>query len=90
MLEDVPWTALVVTVNVALVAFAGMVTDDGTCAADVRLLRSDTLAPPGGAAPFSVTVPIEELPPVTVLGLSVSDVKEATEMVRVAVLVVPA
>ena len=35
-------------------------------------------APLGGAAPFSVRVAVEGVPPVTVLGFKVSDVRPAT------------
>ena len=65
-------TALVLTVNVALVAPAATVTLEGTLAAVVLLLASVTSAPPDGAAPLSVTVPVEEFPPVTLVGFSVS------------------
>jgi hypothetical protein len=61
----------VVTVKVALVAPAATVTLAGTVAAAVLLPESVTTAPPEGAAPVSVTVPCEELPPVTLVGLSV-------------------
>lgn len=61
-------TALVLTVNVALVAPAATVTLEGTLAAAVLLLESVTCAPPVGAAPSSVTVPMEEFPPVTLGG----------------------
>ena len=57
-----PDTGLVVTANVALVAPAATVTLDGTVAADVLSLDSDTSAPPAGAGPVSVTVPVERLP----------------------------
>jgi len=63
-------TALVLTVNVALVAPATTVTLDGTLAATVLLLESVTTAPPDGAAPLNVTVPVEEFPPVTLVGFS--------------------
>src|SRR6267154_5508234 len=63
-------TALVLTVNVALVAPATTVTLDGTLAAAVLLLESVTTVPPDGAAPLSVTVPVEEFPPVTLVGFS--------------------
>jgi hypothetical protein len=89
MLEDVPWTALVVTVNVVLVEPAGIVADAGTWAADVLLLVSEITAPLGGAAPLSVRVAVEDEPPVTVLGLRVREVRVATETVRVVVLVTP-
>src|SRR6266481_429986 len=63
-------TALVLTVNVALVAPAATVTLEGTVAAAVLLLESATCAPPVGAGPLSVTVPVEEFPPATLLGFS--------------------
>jgi hypothetical protein len=66
-------TALVLTVNVALVAPAATVTLGGTVAAAVLLLESATVAPPAGAARLSVTVPVEEFPPVTLVGFSESD-----------------
>ena len=66
-------TVLVLTVNVALVAPAAIVTLDGVLAAFVLLLESVTTAPPEGAAPLSVTVPVEEFPPVTPVGLTESE-----------------
>jgi hypothetical protein len=66
-------TALVPTVNVALVAPAATVTLEGTLAAAVLLLESATRAPPDGAAPFNVTMPVEEFPPVTLVGFSVNE-----------------
>src|SRR5207302_1508112 len=66
-------TALVLTVNVALLAPAATVTLAGTVAVDVLLLVRVTAAPPAGAGPLSVTVPVEDCaPPVTVVGFSVS------------------
>jgi hypothetical protein len=62
-------TAVVFTVNVALVAPAATVTLAGTVAAAAPLERLTT-APLLGAGPLSVTVPVEEEPPVTLLGLS--------------------
>jgi hypothetical protein len=67
-------TGLVVTANVALLAPADTVTLAGTFAANVLSLDSDTTAPPTGAGPLSVTVPVEELPPTTLDGFTVSDV----------------
>jgi hypothetical protein len=70
-------TVTVLTVKVALVAPAATVTLAGTVAAAVLLLVSVTVAPPEGAAPVSVTVPCELLPPTTVDGLTASDDREA-------------
>jgi hypothetical protein len=63
----------VLTVKVALTLPAGMVTMDGTLAAPL-LLESMTCAPPAGAGPLSVTVPVEDCrPPTTLVGFSVSE-----------------
>ena len=63
-------TALVLTVNVALLAPAATVTLAGTVAAAVLSLIRETAAPPVGAGPLRVTVPVEGDPPVTLIGLS--------------------
>jgi hypothetical protein len=85
-------TALVLTVNVALLAPAATVTVAGTVAADVLLLERETTAPPVGAGPLSVTVPVEGDPPVTLVGFSVSEerVRAGGSTVSEAVLVAPA
>ena len=64
-------TALVFTAKVAVVAPAATVTLAGTVAA-AWLLDSVTAAPPEGATPLNVTVPVEALPPTTLVGLSES------------------
>ena len=66
-------TALVLTVNVALLAPAAIVTLAGTVAAAVLPLMRETTAPPVGAGPLSVSVPVEGDPPVTLVGFSVSE-----------------
>ena len=65
-------TALVLTVKFALLAPAATVTLAGTVAAD-ELLERFTATPPLGADPLRVTVPVEGDPPVTLMGLSVTD-----------------
>jgi hypothetical protein len=62
-------TALVEIVKVALVAPCATDTLAGTAAA-VLLLDSVTANPPTGAAEVRVTVPCEEVPPVTLVGLT--------------------
>ena len=84
-------TARVVTVNVALALPAGTVTEAGTVAADALLLVSATTAPPSGALLLSVIVPVDAVPPVTLVGLRATAVKLAAGgvTVRVAVCVPP-
>jgi hypothetical protein len=67
-------TGEVVTVNVAVLAFAGTVTLTGTVASELLLLLSETKAPDEGAEPLRVTVPVDELPPTTEFGPRVSEV----------------
>ena len=60
-------TAEVVTLNEPELAPAGIEMLAGTCA-DPLLLCSATTKPPAGAGPDRVTVPLDGLPPTTVLG----------------------
>ncbi len=64
-------TGTVPTVNVAVVAPAGTVTDAGTVAQEL-LEESPTVVPPVGAGRLKVTVPIEDVPPTTAAGETVS------------------
>jgi hypothetical protein len=64
----------VLTVKVALVAPAGTVTLEGTLAAPLSLERK-TWAPPAGAGPVRVTVPVEDWPPKTLAGFSVNEAR---------------
>lgn len=72
-------TGDVVMVKGALRDPAGTVMVDGTTA-DGLLLDSNTLAPPAGALLFNVTVPMLELLPVTLTGLTVTDDSAASEL----------
>ena len=69
-------TALVLTVKDALLAPAATVTLEGTPAAVALLLDRLICAPPAGAGPLIVTVPVEDCPPVTLVGFSASEERE--------------
>lgn len=80
-------TGFVVTVNFAVVAFAATVTLAGTTATPVLLLVRTTTVPPAGALRLSVTVPVDEFPPVTELGVRVTELMATVFTVKVAFLV---
>jgi len=87
-------TALVVTAKVALVAPAGTVTLPlvGTEATAGLVLERETTAPPLGAGPLRVTVPVEDPtkgPPVTLVGLRFTEETIGGITVSEAVLVPP-
>jgi hypothetical protein len=82
-------TGVVVIVNVVLVLPGAMVTLVGTCATDVLLLCSATTAPPAGAAPVKVIVPVELAPPTTAVGLLVIEERLAALTVKDAVRLTP-
>jgi hypothetical protein len=60
---------------VALLAPEPMLTLVGTVAAAVLLLDSVTSTPDDGAAALSVTVPWEVLPPTTLAGFNVNELR---------------
>jgi hypothetical protein len=78
-------TAKVVTRKAAVVAPAGTVKPAGTVATAVLPLMRETTAPPLGAGPLSVTLPVEGDPPLTLLGFSLSKVRIGGVTVREAV-----
>src|SRR5437870_3512477 len=80
----------VVTMNVAELPPAAIVTLAGTLATEGLLLDSATTIPPAGARPLRVTVPVEELPASTAEGESVNDDGTGGSMVTVGGLVMPA
>src|SRR5438045_2028182 len=87
-------TIPVFTVKLALMEPAGTVTLDGTLATPL-LLESAICAPPEGAGPLKVTVPVEDPmrgPPITLGGFSVSEASVGScggVTVRKAVFVTP-
>ena len=65
-----------------MVAPAGIVAVAGTMAALCVLLRLTT-KPPVGAGPEMTSVPVDEVRPITVVGVKVRDVRVGGLMVRV-------
>jgi hypothetical protein len=63
-------TGIVAIWKVAFAPPAATVTLPGTVAAMVSLLDNEMTAPPAGAGPPSVTVAVEELPPLTLVGFT--------------------
>ena len=53
------------------------------------LLDKVTTTPAAGAGPVNLTVPVDEVPPITEVGLSVTVDRAAAVTVSVAVLVAP-
>jgi hypothetical protein len=74
----------VVTVNVVDLAPTTTVTVGGTVAIAVLLLVRAIMMPPVGAGPLSVTVPVDGLPPTTLVGFSVTEDNVAVVTVSVA------
>ena len=71
------------TVKAAVVDPAGTVTLAGTNAG-VPLVHSETAMSPAGAGPLSVTVPVAEAPPVTVVGFTETDERVIRVTIAVA------
>jgi hypothetical protein len=81
-------TGTVVTVKVAVFCPAAIVTLAGVVAA-LLVLDNATTAPPVGAVPFKVAVPVEDMPPTTVVGLMLTDRRAAGVTVRFALRTAP-
>ena len=81
-------TAIVVSVNVAVLAPAATVTLAGVVA-DALSSESVTRIPPVGAGPVKVTVPVEELPPVTDAGFMLTEERAAGFTVNEVVFATP-
>src|SRR5436190_2069482 len=60
----------------------GMVALDGTGAAEGLSLERETTAPPLGAGPFRVTVPVEGFPPVTVAARAGDEGRRAGTVIK--------
>jgi len=71
-------------VNVAEVLVAGTVTEAPTVA-EVVVLDSFTTTPPAAAGPLRVTVPVDETPPATVIGLRAIEARVGGVTVTIAV-----
>ena len=83
-------TALVLTVKVAAVSPGAIVTLAGTVATAVLSLDRLTTAPPVGAVPLNITVPVDGVSPVTAVGFKVTDATVTTGGLTVsAALAVP-
>lgn len=77
-------TPVVVTVKVAEVALAGIVTEVGTIAAPLLLARV-TIVALSLALSLIFTVPMEVFPPTTEVGLTVIETNKLSTTVRTAV-----
>ena len=87
VLVVVALTVMVVTGKLALAAPPGMFTlgGTGTVATDVLLLDRETTTPPAGARLLRVTVPVDRFPPLTLVGLTVREVRVGAEVAGVTV-----
>lgn len=87
MAVDVARIGTVVTAKVVDVEPAGTVTEAGTVTVDKFEVRVTT-APPAGAGPVKVTVPVEFAPPATLVGDTLIVDSFAAATIRVLVFVV--
>jgi len=69
-------TTEVVISKLTVLAPADTVTDAGTVAAGLLLFNA-TMAPPVGAGAVRVMVPIEPVPPMTAVGLTLTELRAA-------------
>ena len=81
MVETVPATARVSSVNVALIAPAGTTTTVGATTGSTAI--RDTLAPTAGAGAVNVTVPPRLFPPTTVVAFNTIEASAARRPVTV-------
>jgi hypothetical protein len=65
--------AVVPTWKGTVVEPAGTLTLEGTVATELLLLERENVTPPLGAALFRVICPVEDLPPLTLVGLSATE-----------------
>jgi hypothetical protein len=81
-------TGDVVTVKSTEVAPSGMVTDPGTVTAGSLLVRP-MISPPVGVVEPKVTVPVTDVPPITLEGATATPVTAGGSTVNVALLLLP-
>jgi len=75
-------TGKVLTTKVAVVAFEAIMMLAGTLATALLLLARAICVPVAGAGPFSVTVPVDDVPPRTEVGLKVRELSAAAVTVN--------
>jgi len=77
-------TAVVLIVKLTVCAPAGTVTFAGNVAEELEEVKL-TVVPPFGANPLRVTVPVRDVPPTTVDGVSETEVRTAAVIAKVEV-----
>jgi len=81
-------TGFVLIANVAEALPAGIVMVAATVT-ELALLERETFSPPEGAGPLKTSLPVEDLPPTTLEGLTVSKTNAGGLIVSVAVCEAP-